>query len=382
VWDVAVAGAGPAGATTARLLAEAGLRTVLLEKGQIPRYKTCGGGLVGKTLQTLPDTALAAVERRCRTATLVLPGGLAFPTRREAPIICTVMRAAFDAGLTELAAQAGAEVRTRTPVTGLTRQDGHMALETPAETVRARLVVAADGASGPVARLAGWARPPRLIPAVESEIAVDGPTLARFADECRFDFGVVPSGYAWVFPKRDHLSVGVLTTHPGPVDLNGALARYLEGLDVRPLEAERHGHRIPFRPRPGPPASGRVLLVGDTAGLADPLTLEGISFALESAHVAARAVVDAGGDPHHGAPLYAKRLTEGVLAELAAASWFARLLYDHSRAARWGFQWLGREGCDRVAGVMAGEGTYRELLAEVPGLVLRKALWPFGGRKG
>lgn len=381
VWDAAVVGAGPAGATAAHLMAGAGLRTVLLEKRELPRYKTCGGGLVGKALQDLPEAALEAVERRCHTATLVLPGGRAFPTRRQGPMICTVMRAAFDARLTELAAKAGAEVRPACPVTGLAQEGGHVALATPGETVKARLVIGADGAGGAVARLAGWTAPPAIIPAVEHEVAVDAGTLARFADTCRFDFGVVPAGYAWVFPKRDHLSAGLLTTRPGRIDLNGALARYLEGLDIRPLAAERHGHRIPFRPRPGPPAAGRVLLVGDAAGLADPLTLEGISFALESARVAARAVVDAGADPLHAAPLYARRLAEGVLAELAAAAWFARLLYDHPRAAGWGFKWLGREGCDRLAGVMAGETTYRALLGQVPGLVLRKALWPFGGRR-
>jgi geranylgeranyl reductase family protein len=382
-WDVAVVGAGPAGATAAREAARAGLTTVLLERAPLPRYKTCGGGLVGRALDLLPDAATDAVERRCHTATLVLPGrGLEFPTRRERPIICTVMRATLDGRLAELAAKAGADLRPACPVVGLAERDGHVTLATPRGEVRARFVVAADGAGGPTARLAGWERPPALIPAIEHEVAVAPDDLAGRADTCRFDFGVVPAGYAWVFPKRDHLSAGVLTTRPGRVDLKAALAGYLEASGIRPLKVEPHGHRIPVAPRPGPLARGRVLLAGDAAGLADPLTLEGISYALASGALAARVLAETGGDPHHAAPLYRRRLGETLLAELAAARWFARILYDHSRAATWGFHWLGREGCDAVAAVMAGETTYRETLARVPGLVLGRLLWPFGRRRG
>jgi geranylgeranyl reductase family protein len=380
-WDVAVVGAGPAGCAAAWHLARAGARVVVLEKAVPPRYKACGGGLVGKALPHLPEGAADAIQRRCHTATLTLPGGLTFQTRRDTPLVCTTMRADLDGRMAELAVKAGAELRAGAPVTGLEGVPGGKRLSTPRGAVRARYVIAADGAGGPTARLAGWDEAPELIPAVEHEVRVAPEALAQWGDVCRFDYGVVPSGYAWVFPKGDHLSAGVLTTRRGRTDLNGAVARYLEDLGIAALGVERHGHRIPVRPRPGPLARGRVLLTGDAAGLADPLTLEGISFALQSGRMAAEALIEtelAG----HAAALYQRRMADTVLAELHAAAWFARLLYDHPRAAGWGFTWLGREGCDGVAAVMAGEITYRELLARVPGTVLRRALWPFGRSAG
>lgn len=380
LWDAAVVGAGPAGCAAARHLAVAGARVILLEKPALPRYKTCGGGLVGKCIPLLPEGAEAAIERRCRTATLVLPGrGLTFNTTRDTPIVCTAMRSALDARLAEAAVKAGATLVTEAPVTGLEEGDA-VRLATPAGTVRARTVVAADGAGGPTARLAGWSEPPLLIPAVEHEVRVAPETLAAWSDACRFDFGVVRSGYAWVFPKADHLSAGVLTTRPGGVRLHGAVAAYLEGLGIRPLSVERHGHRIPVQPRPGPPARGRVLLAGDAAGLADPLTLEGISFALESGVLAAGAILDAGPGVD-AAALYRARIADEVLPELHAAAWFAKLMYDHSRMATWGFQWLGREGVEGVADVMAGLTTYRALLGRVPATVAKRLLWPFGRRR-
>jgi len=161
--------------------------------------------------------------------------------------------------------------------------------------------------------------------------------------------------------------------------LHGAVAAYLAGLGIRPISIERHGHRIPVHPRPGPLARGRVLLTGDAAGLADPLTLEGISFAIESGGLAAGAVLDAGPGAD-AAALYRARLADDLLPELHAAAWFAKAMYDHARLATWGFHWLGREGVEGVADVMAGTLTYRRLLAQVPGAVVRRLLWPFGRR--
>src|SRR4029077_6064907 len=125
----------------------------------------------------------------------------------------------------------------------------------------------------------------------------DDATLERFARVPRFDVGTVPYGYAWVFPKTAHLSVGVLTTHRGAINLHGQLEEYLRVIGLAPQSTERHGFVIPVRPRAGALARERMLLVGDAAGFADPVTAEGISFATQSGKLAADAIVASELDP-------------------------------------------------------------------------------------
>src|SRR5207244_11699145 len=109
--------------------------------------------------------------------------------------------------------------------------------------------VAAGGPTGQHARRAGWGDGAQVVPAREYEVRVDDATLARFARVPRFDVGLIPHGYAWVFPKTAHLSVGVLTTHRGTINLHRQLEEYLRVIGLAPQAMERHGFVIPVRPR-------------------------------------------------------------------------------------------------------------------------------------
>jgi geranylgeranyl reductase family protein len=362
--DVAVVGGGPAGATAARRLAEAGLRVAIVERADLPRYKTCGGGLVGKALRLLPPEGRGAIERACDTAELnVLDAGLHFVTRRDAPIVGMTMRAELDHRLVQRAQRAGADLLSPCAVAGVELHDGHVMLDTLCGQVRAAFVIAADGANSLVARRLRWPDGRVLAPALECEIGVGADVLARFGVTARFDFGVVPTGYAWVFPKRGHLSVGVLSMRRGRVDLNAALARYLDAVGLDRVESiERHGYTIPVTPRQGPPARGRVLLVGDAVGLADPVTAEGISNALMSGAIAAESLIDSGLDAARTADAYADKLARTLLPELKAARRLAQLLYFWPRLRNLAFRVHGQRLCEAMTDVIAGERTFRQLV--------------------
>src|SRR6266550_3001784 len=263
MFDVAVVGAGPAGATAALALSRRGLSVVLLERDALPRYKTCGGGLVGRALALLPPEVERVLERRCGQADLhLLDVNQRYRATRDppsAPIVATTMRERLDHVLASAAAGAGAALRAPCVVTGVTLEPRHVRLDTNTGPVTAAFVIAADGATGEVARLAGWGDGRHLIPALEYEARVDDATLDRFARVPRFDVGTVPYGYAWVFPKTAHLSVGVLTTHRGAINLHGQLEQYLRVIGLVPQSLERHGFVIPVRPRAGPAARARRL---------------------------------------------------------------------------------------------------------------------------
>lgn len=365
--DVVVVGAGPAGSVCARKLAENDLDVVLIEREALPRYKTCGGGLVSRALDSLdlPDSMLdEIVERRCERLELnLLDAGLAFAVnRRPAPILMT-MRSALDACLADLAVDAGGRLVASCEFHGLDSRGESLRLRTSLGEVETGWIVGADGVGSRVARAAGWTEGVQTVPAIESEIRVGREVFEKFAGAARFDFGFVPHGYGWVFPKREHLSVGCLTTRPESTRLSPSFDRYLQelGLDA-PLERVDHGFAIPIRPRSRELTRGRVLLVGDAAGLADPITCEGITHAIWSGQSAARAILEGGRSAEAVAQRYSELVEKNILSELRWSRRLAPLLYDYPSVRGLVFRRLGDRLCRVMADIFAGQRTLGSLV--------------------
>jgi flavin-dependent dehydrogenase len=249
-----------------------------------------------------------------------------------------VMREEFDA---LLLAQSGAEVLDGHPVTGVIESGGHVQVQTAARSFTGRYAVGADGAASSVARWLGLREHRQLSPTLEAEVAPSRAAgrFAEYGQQAVFSLGVVPWGYAWVFPKNGALSVGIGRVRPGRLDLRAALWREMERLGLPPAGVELHGHPLPCyqaplwplwspwvrgaRPVPGWPqerlSTDRCLLVGDAAGLVDPLIGEGIRYAIGSARLAAEAIASGDLSSYEAAvwrdighSLATARLTAGV----------------------------------------------------------------------
>lgn len=287
--DVVVVGAGPAGATAARLLAEAGARVMLLEARRLPRPKLCGGGLTPKAQRMLPPAARATVDRRLERAVIETPGLRPYTLGLPDAPIAMVERAPFDLALAEAAAAAGADVQDGVRVEDVVEREAGVELTLARSRLRAACLVAADGEPSRLAKRLGLeARPRRSALALE----VDTPfSERRPADAVILDYRI-PSGYAWYFPKGDHANVGIMAADRRDRErLRLELAGFLSSLGL-PASGRVQGHWIPLGLRAGPLAGARSVLVGDAAGTADPLYGEGIAYALASAHVAAATIVE------------------------------------------------------------------------------------------
>lgn len=371
--DVAIVGAGPAGGAAALELAGRGLRVAIVEKATPPRYKTCGGGVLWRAVKRLPIDIQSVVERECNVAELVYhQPAMRFLCRRDHPIVSMVMRDRFDHLLISAAqAKGGVHLYAGTTVFDvIPTSDGVRLLASNGE-IRARFVIAADGVNSVVAKKTN--RPPLrgVVPAFECEASFSDETAAPFMTTARFDFGVVPTGYGWVFPKRGHLSIGVGTTRRGAANLPEHYRHYAKLLGLgEPVREERHGFMIPCRPRDRMFDVPRVLFAGDAAGLADPLTAEGITAGIWSGQLAARAILDGDFADSDVRRRYRSTLSDALLADLRVARWLAWLLYERPR---WCAALLSRHGqgmSELMTRIVSGETSYRAAISR-PGHYLR-----------
>jgi len=364
-YDVAVVGAGPAGCSAARALAQNGLKVVLIDKAKFPRYKTCGGGVLGRAYKLLPEATREVVEREFRSVVLNFMGaGMDFVATRPTPLVYMTMRAELDFLLAREARKVGAEVVESCHVRGVLAGEEFVDVTGEGRTFRAKFLVAADGVHSTIAKAVGWPDLPHLAPALEWEVFLTDEDFQRLGNRARFDFNVIEEGYAWVFPKRDHLSVGILSMRRRSPDLHAMLERYLKQVGIDKVQrVERHGYLIPVHPRPGRLARGRMLLVGDAAGLVDPITAEGISHAVMSGRLAAKAIIEGGLDISKTGRRYEVLVKQDILCELRAARALAYFLYECPALRAWAFRRQGKKLTDFVADVVMGERSYSGAMA-------------------
>ncbi|MFI7218654.1 geranylgeranyl reductase family protein [Micromonospora maritima] len=291
IWDLVVVGGGPAGLSAAAEAARAGVRTLVVERATHPRYKTCGGGLIGTSLAEVDGRIEVPAHDRVDRVTFTRDGRRAFTRRHPTSLVTMIRREEFDHRLRAAAVAAGAEVREGVAVRAVEQDpDGVRLRLADGEVVHARTVVGADGSSGVTARHVG-VRFRQVDLGLELELPVSDAERERWRGRLLIDWGPVPGSYAWVFPKGDRLTVGVISARGEGERTRAYLRDFVERVGLTGVSPEHDsGHLTRCRADDSPLRHGRMLVAGDAAGLLEPWSREGISYALRSGRLAGEAV--------------------------------------------------------------------------------------------
>jgi geranylgeranyl reductase family protein len=383
MYDLIVVGAGPAGASAARTAAKLGLNTLLLEKEKLPRNKLCGGGVTPKVLKlldfNLPDEIIEYEARSSR----IHVGEQCFTFETGRPLVYMTSRVRFDSFLADKAAEAGVELRDGAPVQRIEENADSVRVRTSSASFQSKMLIGADGMGGPTARYGRlydrW-KPHQVAYAIESEVPVGDDCLLDFGGTAAyFDmyFGTSSAGYGWVFPKDDHLTVGVGCRLSRLRDARGLFEEFVRTIPVlagRQIPSPQ-AHLIPLGGASKVPSTtDRILLTGDSAGFAEPLFGEGIYFSILGAQIAAQTAAEACREDRFDGEFlkrYDERCRKAFGADFDVAyrvACFSYLEeYDMERVARFFFS--ERKVQDCMVGLMDGSLRYRD--------VQRKLLWPF-----
>ena len=295
MYDSIVVGAGPAGTAAATKLAQAGARVLVLEKHRLPRYKACAGAVSGRAASLLTADFSSAVEDTIHKVKVRWADSEAQVAEytSETPIAYLVMRSRFAQLLAEQAVGAGATIQDAEAVKTIELEPKAVKVHTTRSKYQAASLIGADGALGVIARQADLFMPKSSGVALEIEAKVPADQLAQWHNTVLVSYGIPRHGYAWLFPKSQHLSLGMGTFSPRRHEFVTHFSDFTDSLGISWKRQDIKAHPIPLGGGNRRFCRPRLLLAGDAAGLADPLSGEGIAHALHSGSLAADSVLTA-----------------------------------------------------------------------------------------
>ncbi len=363
-YDAIVIGAGPSGATAARYLAASGVHVLLLEKEKLPRYKVCGGGLVWRAREALEIPINDIVHKEFFRIDWKFRHDLEYTVERSFPLVSMIMRDQFDAFLTEAAAKNGVTIQDEESFEYFEEEeDGNIMVKTDKQRYRTHHLIASDGLRSKAFKQLGVTDKRVKIPAIEAEIFLEEGN-EDFFKKVIFDVTAIPKGYGWIFPKENHLSVGVAAMPQAGTSLKRSFFDYLMKTGLEPLirEKKQFGFQIPLYPH-GKLYQNNILFTGDAAGLADPLVAEGISHAIFSGKWAARAIIETPGS--NTGPAYQELIKSELAPQIRSAKMFAKLFYDYPAFSARILKNKGQYITEYVSDVFAGTRRYPDNLTMV-----------------
>ena len=327
-YQVIIVGAGPAGSTLAYHLAIGGTGVLVLDRAVFPRYKCCAGGLTVKAAKLLDINIDGLADDVISGAVVSFAGKHPYYGYSNERIMYTVMREKFDHALLIRAQEAGADVLQGAEARATRTSNAGIEVSTSVGEFTGEFIVGADGARSRVAKAMGAANHRACIAGIEAEVKVGSEDHARWKSQIGIDFGRIRGGYGWVFPKTSHLSVGIGCPADKATGLKHIFGEYLDSLRFGQYSIMKWaGGILPVCMGEPVVAQGRAILLGDAAGLADPLTGEGLHNAILSAQLAAASIEKALARGHLTLDDYSDAVATAIVPQMKMAAIFLKALF-------------------------------------------------------
>ncbi len=375
MYDLIVAGAGPAGSTAARTASKMGLKTLILEKEIFPRYKPCGGALSDRAISLLDFSLPEELCERTITGARVHFKDIVTERHKGYRLLTLVTRSSFDNFLLQKAQDSGTALLNQKVLDFVERKD-HVEVLTDKGCHNSRFLVIASGFQSRLKeKIQGPNAKDQYGICLVTEIGEKDEEIdRRLPGLLDIYFGVAEEGYGWIFPHKGYYSVGIgggaeRFLHPRAamenfLNKNGFFGKY-----------KLHGHLIPFGGKNKRIASPRILLAGDSAGFVDAFTGEGIYYAIRSGQIAARTAAEKLTDERLNlSRTYESRCKRDFGTELKYAHLLSRIM--HSRPDLL-YRALASqdEVLDRYIEIAAARRTYKSfirwMVPKMPSSILR-----------
>ena len=371
-YQAAVIGSGPAGSAAAYTLAKRGISTCVIDKKTFPREKLCGSMVSGRSEKALRQIfgvgATHEIFTICEDISFYA-GDKHLADQNGYIRNYMTMRLDFDHYLHDLAVEAGA-----TPIVGSglkdIDQDANQITLANGETLTFDFLIGADGVSSSVAKvLYGRAFDPETI-GFGLEVEVPRSEATHLSESVSLDLTAAKWGYGWVFPKKNTFTIGVGGVHSRNTDMREKMDAYMAQQGLNPADYKYKGQYIPWGEFRKTPGVGRIMLCGDAAGIVDPISGEGIAYAMLSGHAAANSIATAieKNAPDSAFDLYLRDYRE-ITSSIRQANFWRHLIFP--KIMQWPLRHLFGDAATLQQGyldILTGDREYNAL----PRLFLRQ----------
>jgi len=294
MYDLAIIGAGPAGSTAGRRAGKLGLKTLIIEKEEFPRYKPCGGALSEQAMSYLDFTVPSHLHEKEVYGARVHYEDQVIEKHKEYRIATLVTRSVLDNYMLSKAKEVNVKINMGEKVNNCEEEEKYVVVNSTKDIYKAKFVIIAEGAHGKLKKIVrNRIKKNEFGICMVTEIEEINKNIDQYIfNAIDIHLGVVDLGYGWIFPHDNYYSVGVGGIAKGMPQTKTVIKNFLQANGFTSSGCNLRGHLIPVGGIKRKLSSSRIILCGDAAGLVDFFCGEGIAYAIRSGQIAVELIYD------------------------------------------------------------------------------------------